>query len=454
MRAQPKTLPILAALAVLLVMMIVLRNTSPDARPSATKPDEATPSGVAKTLPDPAPGKAAPVSPTGRFSPQNRREPEVTNYVRPRDPLPLTTEGAIAPFDAPEADDPEAAALGYLRDLAGKDGFVPEDFAETLTTDRTQSRHNGVTHLYFRQRHRGLEVYNADANANVSKNGQLLSIHQRFVPNLAAEVNRLDPVITADAAVRSAAKALGEQSGGALPVRETPGGVAKAVVFEGGEISQDPIPVKLMLLPQPGARTRLVWNAVLHLPTGSRWLDVNVDAETGALLSQVNWYASADYRVYPLPLETPLDGSRSLVTNPQNALASPFGWHDTNGAAGAEFFDTRGNNVNAQDDIDNNNTGGSRPSGGASLVFDNPIDLGQAPSTYLNGAITNLFYWNNILHDIHYQYGFDEASGNFQVNNYGKGGTGNDAVEADAQDGSGTNNANFATPPDGSRPRM
>src|SRR5262249_7142920 len=42
----------------------------------------------------------------------------------------------------------------------------------------------------------------------------------------------------------------------------------------------------------------------------------------------------------------------------------------------------------------------------------------------------------------------------FQVNNYGRGGAGNDAVQADAQDGSGTNNANFATPPDGSAPRM
>ncbi|MEZ4875409.1 MAG: M36 family metallopeptidase [Flavobacteriaceae bacterium] len=58
------------------------------------------------------------------------------------------------------------------------------------------------------------------------------------------------------------------------------------------------------------------------------------------------------------------------------------------------------------------------------------------------------------MHDITYQYGFDEASGNFQQNNYGNGGTANDYVLADAQDGSGINNANFGTPVDGSRPRM
>ncbi|MFO7539515.1 MAG: M36 family metallopeptidase, partial [Chloroflexota bacterium] len=72
-------------------------------------------------------------------------------------------------------------------------------------------------------------------------------------------------------------------------------------------------------------------------------------------------------------------------------------------------------------------------------------------------AVTNLFYWNNLNHDIFYLYGFDEASGNFQVNNYGRGGVGGDDVRAEAQDGADVgnrNNANFFTPADGSRPRM
>src|SRR5690606_7618467 len=73
---------------------------------------------------------------------------------------------------------------------------------------------------------------------------------------------------------------------------------------------------------------------------------------------------------------------------------------------------------------------------------------------YEAAAITNLFYMNNVFHDIMYQYGFDEVSGNFQQNNYGNGGLGNDYVNAEAQDGSGTCNANFGTPRDGSNPRM
>ena len=51
-------------------------------------------------------------------------------------------------------------------------------------------------------------------------------------------------------------------------------------------------------------------------------------------------------------------------------------------------------------------------------------------------------------------YGFDEEAGNFQENNYGNGGSESDSVNAEAQDGSGTCNANFGTPPDGSNPTM
>ncbi|MBK8610662.1 MAG: M36 family metallopeptidase [Chitinophagaceae bacterium] len=58
--------------------------------------------------------------------------------------------------------------------------------------------------------------------------------------------------------------------------------------------------------------------------------------------------------------------------------------------------------------------------------------------------ITNLFYWNNLIHDIFYGYGFTEVGGNFRDDNLGRGGVGNDHVNAEAQDGSGSNNANFS----------
>src|SRR6185436_17832658 len=93
--------------------------------------------------------------------------------------------------------------------------------------------------------------------------------------------------------------------------------------------------------------------------------------------------------------------------------------------------------------------------GGAGLDFDNPIDFTEHSQTYRDATTTNLFYTNNMIHDLAHHYGFDEASGNFQVNNYGRGGTGGDYVRAEAADDNGTNNANFSTPVnDGGTPRM
>jgi extracellular elastinolytic metalloproteinase len=52
------------------------------------------------------------------------------------------------------------------------------------------------------------------------------------------------------------------------------------------------------------------------------------------------------------------------------------------------------------------------------------------------------------------QFGFTEASGNFQTNNRGLGGLGNDAVIGHDQSNQGTNNAYFQCPPDGQAGEM
>src|SRR4029079_18561371 len=69
-------------------------------------------------------------------------------------------------------------------------------------------------------------------------------------------------------------------------------------------------------------------------------------------------------------------------------------------------------------------------------------------------AVQNLFYLNNLIHDTLYRAGFTAAAGNFQQDNFGLGGAAGDPVLAEAQDGSGTDNANFATPVDGRSGRM
>jgi large repetitive protein len=84
----------------------------------------------------------------------------------------------------------------------------------------------------------------------------------------------------------------------------------------------------------------------------------------------------------------------------------------------------------------------------------NPLLTPDAKRTQAAAAVTNLFYTINYLHDWFYDAGFNEAAGNAQTSNFGRGGFGNDSILAEAQDFSGSNNANMNTPPDGTRPRM
>lgn len=70
------------------------------------------------------------------------------------------------------------------------------------------------------------------------------------------------------------------------------------------------------------------------------------------------------------------------------------------------------------------------------------------PTVELDAAITNLFYHLNFMHDYLYRLGFDEAAGNFQLDNFGRGGLDGDPVLAAPQH-SGFNNAFFGAPEDG-----
>lgn len=86
-------------------------------------------------------------------------------------------------------------------------------------------------------------------------------------------------------------------------------------------------------------------------------------------------------------------------------------------------------------------------------IFDATKDA-NANNIQKQAAVTNLFYTINYLHDVFYNAGFDEASGNAQLDNYGRGGNEGDPILAEGQDFSGINNANMSTPPDGQSPVM
>lgn len=187
-----------------------------------------------------------------------------------------------------------------------------------------------------------------------------------------------------------------------------------------------------------------------HLPEQSREHNLNENTTGTSSLAPLN----ASYRVFPLPVESPNHGSRQLLSNPWIIESSPEGWHSIPGGTYVgNYIDTRGNNVMAYEDSSNTNGPGLYANGGSGRSFDFPF-IPNETSGNQKAAITNLFYVNNRVHDIFYKIGFTETARNFQAWNFGKGGMQNDYVQAEAQDGSGRNNANFATPADGTRPRM
>jgi hypothetical protein len=287
----------------------------------------------------------------------------------------------------------------------------------------------------------------------VDAQGRLVSVGDRFERGLHRRAATRQAALTAADAVLAASLYLGLEPDAPLNPLDADDVDPGAYRFPAAGISRDDIPVKLVYVVVDDS-ARLAWNVVIRTPDGRHWWNLYVDAVDGRVLQQNDWIAHDTYNVFPPPLASPDEGPQSIETDPADAIASPFGWHDTNGVAGAEYTDTRGNNVFAQEDIDADDAGGLRPDGAAGLDFSLLLDPTLQPGNYIDVSVTNLFYWNNILHDVLYQYGFDEPAGNFQSNNYGKGGAGGDPVQADSQDGSDIGNAQFGTPPDGLDPRM
>jgi extracellular elastinolytic metalloproteinase len=360
----------------------------------------------------------------------------------------------------PNQGKPYNIALDYLNKHLHSLGITQADLNNMVVKDKYVTKHNGVTHIYLRQQYDDIEVFSGDISINIAADGSVINVNNHFVPNLANAINRTKPSISPFKSVEFVAQHFNQTiTTDAFMAQTEMVGPAMAVTLSGGDFSMNSIPVKLMYQPIDGGKVRLVWSSETRFSTQDWWV-TRVDAETGEVLSKNNRVVSDnDYKVFPVPYVSPEDPgvSHSLINMPADDNASPYGWHDTNGAPGAEYTDTRGNNVFAQEDWDCNDTNGFRPDGGVNLIFDFPWDSSDDPQNYVEASVSNLFYWNNIIHDIFYHYGFDEVSGNFQKNNYDKGGLGNDAVQADAQDGADclkVNNANFATPPDGQAPRM
>ncbi|KAF9090067.1 Fungalysin/Thermolysin Extracellular metalloproteinase 5 [Mortierella sp. AM989] len=396
-------------------------------------------------------------------------------------------------FFTGSAANPQKVALEFVEQrLTDSDYIVKNAYT---------SKHNGVTHVYLRQRIDGLEVINGDINVNVDKHGNVISYGDSFYKG-----NNRKKSLTIKEWIKKEAESFQEQ-GRQLNFgrwrhrtqeRQEEVPVPKATIspqeallsfarYLNVEIprpedmdivstnslrsdkvdvvmtncpltANGQVPVAQAYIQNADGELELVYDFQVEMKDTDNWFHVQINAETGKVVQVVDWVADASYNVFPMGTNDPEDGNRKLLKDPHHPPASPLGWNRQ--AQNKNFTTTVGNNVYAGENRRNGNDwqNNPKPEGtideDGELVFDFKLNLEKDPSSYVDAAVTNLFYWNNQVHDIFHHYGFDEESGNFQENNFDRGGLGNDAVIANAQDGSGYNNANFATPPDGQHGKM
>jgi hypothetical protein len=390
----------------------------------------------------------------------------------------------------------------YLQENTTKYNLSLLDISEMKVSSEYLSPTTGWYHIYFNQTLRSIDVYNGVIGITL-KDNKVAYAANSFVPALAAKMPASNDATTLSAK-DALQKAIADVNINGIDITHTKeissskldNGKLSKVVFENKNLSDEKIVVKLYWLPienkigeKINTSIALTWNVKFLTKDAKHSWSIQVDANTGNILQKLDDVIHCDfgtpehanhkeickdenvskaatsptangYNVFDYPLESPNHGARTIVTSPYTRFlpatmgpGATNGWHND---GTTDYIYTRGNNVWAKDDIanDNETTIGSYPSS-ATLDFNHPYTLGTATAAgNLNACITNLFYWNNVIHDVLWRYGFDEPSGNFQKDNLGKGGLGNDFVQADAQDGSGTSNANFSTPIDGGNGRM
>jgi len=118
--------------------------------------------------------------------------------------------------------------------------------------------------------------------------------------------------------------------------------------------------------------------------------------------------------------------------------------------------ETRGNNADTCLDTDSNNLCDRRATATGDVfdfAFTDAFNLANDPAPDADAALANAFYWTNIAHDWLYPLGFDEAAGNFQLDNFGRGAAGGDEVRVDIHESVSTL-ARITVAPDGIAARI
>ena len=452
---------------------------------------------------------SAPVTPNARASQLLRPGSELQMHERFGVPTFLwaSTQGSAAGLTALRArlasgaissSTPEAAARAHLGTYSSFYRLTDTDVSN-LAVAHVHDIGRGPVIVQFKQVIGGVEVFREEVRVVMNRDLGLVSI-SGYVPSAEGTAMAAQRQLSSASAV---AAAFSDLSGHGLGA----GAFGSQGALEGGYESVALAVQGIDGAPTQPARVKPVW---FHSTDGlqSAWY-VEVDSANGKDTDYFSYVISAvdgsilyrhdltaydvsphayTYRVYAAPLNDPknpghpYDGPMGTLFDPHpsgtndgtqfsgavpqvdmtiaSSVYSSDPWLPTNATV------TTGNNVDAFVDL-------SSPD----LFTPNSLDLradlippvppGSTPSfardydpltpnavNQQKAAVLQMFYNVNFFHDWYYVSGFNEAAGNAQANNYGRGGLQGDYIRAEGQDFASRNNANMSTPADGGNPRM
>ncbi|WKZ19302.1 MAG: M36 family metallopeptidase [Candidatus Jettenia sp. CY-1] len=358
-------------------------------------------------------------------------------------------------------------ALDHVRNISKALGLTATQPNEFVADPHIQHASSGAVAVHLQQQYKGISIFQAAETVRFAPDGRLeetvgssvaVDHDKEVIPKLSVQeavLKTAQHVATPDRDEYKMTDQFGEQFtpksvdlSGFVPkiIAVLSDKADQPTIFEPGPFG-DKIKAALIWFPLDGG-LRLAWEVIITMPNYEGQYRTMADAETGEILycKQLIQSAKAQGNVYYV------DGgnARQMTHFPRsltdyglplpNNLPSNFpdDWVEVNA--------TTGNSVYAH-------LGDAGPAIQA-VVQDGVLTFNPADPKGDDQKVLNIFYYNCYMHDFFYLLGFREGDGNFQHNNFGRGGVATDRVDARAHSGAVWGTANMYTPIDGSNPVM
>ena len=413
-----------------------------------------------------------------------------------------------------DAEDIGRDFLNANKEFYGMDG---DDLANLHYTGESVNEISGLRLAIFEQAVNNRPVFQGEVKLSIDREGRIIQSLSNLAPYASRRASPLMNLISPEEALERTMKSVEVMlEAAAMSSVKQPGGLDAEIMVADNRIAGK-VESKIVYFPvAPGliipAWSQTIfgdkadWYALVDASDGTLLWRKNIRSDVSTHQARFRVYVQADGST-PADSPAPLSPSTlvagfqppgiapSIVSmlTVQNITASPNGWIDDcpGGVCTVNETQTLGNNALACVDrtagaanvCDSAGVslldGNGRPVGNPDASARNRDFLGTAPrdfetnflpapqggnpeagqdsdaaaASFLRASVVHQFYVTNWYHDKLYALGFTPAARNFQTNNFGGGGLGNDRVLVDVQDGQAVDNANFSTPPDGTSGR-